>query len=60
MREGDFMRSSAQLVKEVQGTMTIEGLKLKRHEINMLYRCASGKVSSKDIIQNLVLKYTQK
>lgn len=54
------MRSSAQLVKEVQGTMSIEGLKLKRHEINILYRCASGKVSSKEIVQNLVSKYTQK
>lgn len=54
------MRSSAQLVKEVQGTMAIEGLKLRKCEIDILYRCASGKVSSKDVIQNLLSKYAQK
>lgn len=53
------MRSSIQFVREVQGTMAIEGLKLKKHEIDLLYRCASGKTSSKDIVQNLVSKYTQ-
>jgi len=54
------MRSSIQLIKEVQGTMNIEGLKLKEHEIDLLYRCASGKTSSRDIVQSLISKYTQK
>ncbi len=54
------MRKAIQLVKEVQGTMAIEGLKLKRHEVGILYNCASGKISSKDAVKNLVSKYTQK
>lgn len=54
------MRKAAQLVKEVQATMAIEGLKLKKHEVEILYNCASGKISSKDAVKNLVSKYTQK
>jgi hypothetical protein len=57
---GYYMRKAIQLVKEVQGTMAIEGLKLKRHEVGILYNCASGKISSKDAVKNLVSKYTQK
>lgn len=54
------MRSPAQLVKEVQGTMAIEGLKLKKREVRILHHCATGKLSSKDVVRDLVLKYTQK
>ena len=53
------MRTITQLVKEVQGSMNIEGLKLKKHEISLLYSCALGKTSSKDIVQNLIKKYKQ-
>ncbi|WP_164917259.1 hypothetical protein [Clostridium sp. JN-9] len=54
------MRSSIQFVREVEGTMAIEGLKLKKHEIDLLFRCASGERSSKDIVNDLISKYTQK
>lgn len=54
------MRKVAQLVKEVQSTMSIEGLKLRKHEVGILYNCASGKISSKNAVKNLVSKYTQK
>lgn len=54
------MRNPAQFVKEVQGTMAIEGLKLRKSEVHTLHHCASGKLSSKDVVRNLVLKYTQK
>lgn len=54
------MRSSIQFVKEVQGTMAIEGLELKEHEVDLLHRCALGKLKIEDIVKNLVIKYTQK
>ena len=53
------MRTITQLVKEVQGSMNIEDLKLKKYEIDLLYHCASGKTSSKDIVEELVKKYMQ-
>ena len=53
------MKTITQLVKEVQGSMNIEGLKLKKHEIDLLYSCALGKTSSNDIVEELVKKYKQ-
>ena len=54
------MRDSAQLVREVKATMAIEGHQLKKKELELLELCATGKASTKDIIQNLVKKYEQK
>ncbi len=54
------MRTPLQLVKEVKGTMAMEGMKLKEQEIHLLNKCASGKVCSKAAVKSLVLKYTQK
>lgn len=60
MKNSIHVVSPSQLVKEVKGTMAIEGFNLNKHEINMLYRCASGKVSSTHLIKLLVKKHTQK
>ncbi|RBP61393.1 hypothetical protein DES36_11477 [Alkalibaculum bacchi] len=54
------MRTSAQKVREVKGTMALEGLKLKTNEIKMLHRCATGQISSEQLIKDLIKKHTQK
>ena len=54
------MKNSTQLVREVKGTMAIEGHHLKKKEIDLLELCATGKASTKDIIKTLIKKYEQK
>ena len=58
--KGDYMRNSAQLVREVKATMAIEGHQLKKKEVDLLELCATGKASTKDIVKNLIKKYEQK
>ena len=54
------MKNASQLVREVKGTMAIEGHQLKKKEVDVLELCASGKASSKDIVKSLIEKYEQK
>lgn len=52
-------RTALQLVKEVSGSMAIEGLELQSEEIDMLQLCAVGKVSTESLLESLIRKYNQ-
>lgn len=52
-------RTARQLVKEVSGSMAIEGLELRSEEIDMLQLCAAGKVTTESLLETLIRKYNQ-
>ena len=51
-------KSVEQMIKEVQGTMAIEGMDLTAEDIQLLLDCAEGKITYEDAIENLVKMYT--
>lgn len=52
-------RTALQLVKEVSGSMAIEGLELQNEEIDMLQLCAAGKVTTESLLESLIRKHNQ-
>lgn len=52
-------RTVLQLVREVSGSMAIEGLELQNEEIDMLQLCAAGKVTTESLLETLIRKYNQ-
>jgi hypothetical protein len=52
-------RTTLQLVKEVSGSMAIEGLELQNEEIDMLQLCAAGKVTTESLLESLIRKHNQ-
>ncbi|HOA79677.1 MAG TPA: antitoxin VbhA family protein [Defluviitaleaceae bacterium] len=60
MKNSFYVGNPSQLVKEVKGTMAMEGFYLNKQEINMLKRCACGQISSANLVKLLVKKYSQK
>lgn len=58
-REFKMGRTALQLVKEVSGSMAIEGLELQNEEIDMLQLCAAGKVTTESLLESLIRKHNQ-
>ena len=54
------MNKVSDITKQVVATMSLEGMTLKKEEINILRQCAEGKRSAQDIIDKMVKKYTVK
>ena len=54
------MVKSERIVRQIVGTMAIEGMKLNQKELTLVRECASGKRSSETEIKALVKKYTVK
>lgn len=52
-------KTALQLVREVSGSMAIEGLELQSEEIDMLQLCAAGKVTNESLLETLIRKYNQ-
>lgn len=52
-------KNALQLVREVSGSMAIEGLELQTEEIDMLQLCAAGKVTTESLLESLIRKYSQ-
>ncbi len=48
-----------QMIKEVQGTMAIEGMELTSDDVRLLTDCAEGRLSYEEAINQLVLLYSQ-
>lgn len=48
-----------QMIKEVQGTMAIEGMELTAEDIQLLIDCAEGRLTYDEAIKQLVLFYSQ-
>ncbi len=59
IREQKMTRTVLQLVREVSGSMAIEGLELQNEEIDMLQLCAAGKVTTESLLETLIRKYNQ-
>lgn len=59
IREFTMARTALQLVREVSGSMAIEGLELQSEEIDMLQLCAAGKVTTESLLETLIRKYNQ-
>ncbi len=59
IREQKMTRTALQLVREVSGSMAIEGLELQSEEIDMLQLCAAGKVTTESLLETLIRKYNQ-
>jgi hypothetical protein len=51
------MDKSLKIARQIAGTMAMEGMKLKQKEFSLIQQCASGKKSSRIIINDLIKKY---
>ena len=54
------MSKVSEITKQEVATMAMEGMTLKKEEINMLRQCAEGKRNAQDMVEKLVKKYTVK
>lgn len=52
-------KTTQQLIKEVQGTMAIEGMELTADDVQLLIDCAEGRLSYDEAIKQLVMFYSQ-
>lgn len=53
-------KDAEKLVRQIAGSMAIEGMKLSETEYDVLLRCASGQQSVSQTIQETVLRYMVK
>ena len=57
-KEGVFMRDVEQTIREVNGTMAIEGMPLTDEDKNRLRDILHERVSIDEVIEQLTKKYT--
>jgi hypothetical protein len=54
------MKDVNKIIREVNGSMTIEGMPLKREDKSRLRECLTGKVSFNKMKSEIVKKHTRK